>query len=69
MVTLMEQQLTTYRLFRIDGTNRIDGTPDVIEALDDADAIRQARMLTRNKIAEVWQRSRWGAVLTGHETR
>ena len=67
MVMLMEQRLTTYRLFRIDGTNRIDGTPDVIEAVDDADAIRQARTLARNRIAEVWQRSRKVAVLSGGE--
>ena len=65
MVMLMEQQLTTYRLFRISDTNRVDGTPDIIEAPDDADAIRQARMLTRNKIVEVWQSSRRVAVLSG----
>ena len=65
----MEQQLTTYRLFRINDRNHVDGTPDVIEAPDDADAIRQAKALTRNRVVELWHRSRRVAVLTGDERR
>ena len=65
----MEQQLTTYRLFRIDDTDHVDGTPEIIEAPGDEDAIRQARASTRNRIVEVWQRSRRVAVLMGDEQR
>ena len=69
MVMLMEQQLTTYRLFRIDSANRIAGVPDIIEAPDDADAIRQAKVISQSRLAEVWQRSRKIAVLDRDEHR
>ena len=53
--------MTDYKLYTLDGTDRIDRSAD-IECASDADALAEARrMLKPTQRAEVWQRERFVA--------
>ena len=50
--------MSNYRLYSLDGMGRID-LAEWIEAADDNDAIRQARVLKQHALkCEVWERNR-----------
>ena len=49
-----DARAVTYRLFRISLGNRVDGAPDVIEAADHADALRQATERLGDATLELW---------------
>lgn len=63
MFALADQPLSTYRLFWISGAGRITAAADLIEAMSDEDAIRQARDLAKGRAAEIWCGSRRVATL------
>ncbi len=65
MVVQMETRPATYRLFWTDKAGRIATVPDVVEAQDDAEAVREAERLARGRAVEVWERSRCVATLNG----
>lgn len=46
--------LTTYRMFSLDTMGRISTVAALLQAIDDDDAIAQARDLTQDRPAEVW---------------
>ena len=63
MLALAEQPLATYRLFWINGAGRITAAADLIEAMSDDDAIRQARDLAKGRAVEIWCGARRVATL------
>lgn len=64
MLALAEQPLATYRLFWINGAGRITAAADLIEAMSDDDAIRQARDLAKGRAVEIWCGARRVATLS-----
>lgn len=55
----------TYRLFWTNKAGRIATVPDVVQAQDDAEAIREAERMARGRSVEVWESSRRVATLNG----
>jgi hypothetical protein len=49
--------LVSYRLYRLDGAGKISSA-EWIEATDDEDAARQARLRAKDGTSEVWERNR-----------
>ena len=50
--------MSSYRVYSLDGTGRI-GLAEWVDAADDQDAIRQARVLKQHALkCEVWERNR-----------
>lgn len=60
---------TTYRLFWTNGAGRIVSAPDMLEADDDAEAVREAERLAQGRTVEVWDMARRVAMLNGAERR
>ena len=59
--------LSPYRIFPTNGRGRISSTPQVIEAADDASAIRTAQELIGSDTAELWRGTQRIALLNGSE--
>lgn len=60
-----ENRLATYRLFWTNKAGRIATVPDVVEAQDDDEAIREAERMAGGRAVEVWESSRRVATLNG----
>ena len=48
----------TYRAFRLNALGRVQDVPDLIEAPDDREAIRQAELLEHRDGIELWESAR-----------
>lgn len=53
----------TYRLFWTNKAGRIATVPDIVEAHDDAEAVREAERMAGGRAVEVWESSRRVATL------
>lgn len=49
--------MVSYRLYRLDGAGKISSA-EWIEAADDEDAARQARLRSQGGACELWERNR-----------
>ena len=62
-----ETKPASYRLFWTNKAGRIATMPDIVEALDDAEAIQQAERVAAGRAVEIWDRCRRVATLNGRE--
>jgi hypothetical protein len=61
----IERKPASYRLFWTNKAGRIATAPDVVEARDDAEAIREAERMAQGRAVEIWECSRRVAMLNG----
>ena len=62
-----DNKLITYRLFWTNCAGRIVTVPDMVDAQDDFEAVREAERLAKGRKVEVWDLSRRVAMLNGSE--
>ena len=55
--------MRSYRLYCLDGTGRITGAAELIEVLDDEEAVAAARALAKPSRCEIWLGRRFVATI------
>ncbi|MGI3898930.1 MAG: hypothetical protein ACRYGP_26555 [Janthinobacterium lividum] len=63
----IDAKVITYRLFWTNQAGRIVTVPDMVDAQDDVEAVREAERLAKGRKVEVWELSRRVAMLNGSE--
>ena len=63
----VDAKVITYRLFWTNCASRIVTVPDMVDAQDDVEAVREAERLAKGRNVEVWNPSRRVAMLNGSQ--